>query len=78
MKEDKMADIKRQKLSLKRSIKSMQVDVDNYLTRAEEKNDISPLVKANAFRKTVWEKEDSVKELEKAIEKLECELKNLK
>ena len=55
----------------------MQV-VDNYLTRAEEKNDISCLDKANAFRKTVREKEDSVKELEKAIEKLECELKNLK
>ena len=72
-----MADIKQQKLSLERSIKSMQV-VDNYLTRAEEKNDISCLVKANAFRKTVREKEDSVKELEKAIEKLECELKNLK
>ena len=77
MKEDEMADIKQQKLSLERSIKSMQV-VDNYLTRAEEKNDISCLVKANAFRKTVREKEDSVKELERAIEKLECELKNLK
>ena len=65
-------------LSLERSIKSMQVDIDNYLTRGEEKNDISCLFKANAFRKTVREKEDSVKELEKAIEKLECELKNLK
>ena len=49
MKEDEMADIKQQKLSLERSIKSMQV-VDNYLTRAEEKNDISCLVKANAFK----------------------------
>ena len=77
MKEDEMADIKRQKLSLERSIKSMQVDVDNYLTQAEEKN-ISCLVKANALRKIVREKENSVKDLEKAIEKLECELKNLK
>ena len=59
-------------------LESMQVDVDNYLTRAEEKNDISCLVKANAFRKTVREKEDSVKELEKAIGKLEYELRNLK
>ena len=78
MKEDEMADIKQQKLSLERSIKSMQVDVDNCLTRAEEKNDISCLVQANAFRKTIQEKEDSVKELEKVIEKLECELRNLK
>ena len=32
-----MADIKRQKLSLERSIKSMQVDVDNYLTRQQKR-----------------------------------------
>ena len=38
-----MADIKRQKLFLERSVKSMQSDVDDYQTLAEEKNHISYL-----------------------------------
>ena len=50
--------IKRQKLSLERSVKSVQADGDNYLPLAEEKSNISYLVKYNAFSKTVWEKED--------------------
>ena len=45
-----MADIKRQKLSLEQSVKSMQANADIYLTLAEENNDISYLVKANTFR----------------------------
>ena len=73
-----MADIKWQKLLLEWPVKSIQVDVDNYLILAEKKNDILCLVKAKTFRKTVQEKEDSVKDLEKAIEKLESKLKNLK
>ena len=67
---------------MKQSVKSMQADVDNYLTLAEENNDLSYLVKANAFRKTVWEtvreKEDSVIDLDQAIGKLDSKLKNLK
>ena len=56
----------------------MQADIDNYQTLAGEKNDISCLDKTNAFMKTVRGKEDSVKDLKQAIEKLECKLKNLK
>ena len=73
-----MADIKRQKLSLEQSVKSMQANADVYLTLAEENNDISYLVKANTFRKTVLEKEDSLKDLDQAIGTLECDWKNLK
>ena len=36
--------------SLERSVKSMQIDLDNYLKLVEE-NNISYLVKANAYRK---------------------------
>lgn len=78
MKEDELADIKRQKLSLEQSVNSMQADVDNYLTLAGEKNYILYLVKANTFRKTVWKKENSVKDIDQAIVKLEYELKNQK
>ena len=53
MQEDEVADIDWQKLSLERSFKPMQADVDDYLTLAEEKNDISDFVKAKTFRKTV-------------------------
>ena len=67
---------------MKRSVKSIQADGDNYLTLAEENSDLSYLVKANAFRKTVWETvqetEDSVKDLNQAIGKLNSKLKNLK
>ena len=56
----------------------MQADVDNYLTLAGEKNYILYLVKANTFRKTVWKKENSVKDIDQAIVKLEYELKNQK
>ena len=73
-----MADIKWQKLSLEQSMKSMQANADIYLTLAEENNDISYLVKANTFRKTVLEKEDSLKDLDQAIGTLECDWKNLK
>ena len=78
MKEDELADIKRQKLSLEQSVNSMQADVDNYLTLAGEKNYILYLVKANTFRKTVWKKENSVKDIDQGIVKLEYELKNQK
>ena len=75
---NEVADIKRLKLSLGQSVKSVQADVDNYLIWAEGKSVILYLIKGNNFRKTVQEKEDSVKDLDQAIGKLECELKNLK
>ena len=75
---NEVADIKRLKLSLGQSVKSVQADVDNYLIWAEGKSVILYLIKGNNFRKTVWEKEDSVKDLDQAIGKLEWELKNLK
>ena len=75
---NEVADIKRLKLSLGQSVKSVQADIDNYLIWAEEKSVILCLIKGNNFRKTVWEKEDSVKDLNQAIGKLEWELKNLK
>ena len=56
MQEDEVADIDWQKLSLERSFKPMQADVDDYLTLAEEKNDISHFAKAKTFRKTVRER----------------------
>ena len=68
-----MADIKQQKLPLEQSVKSMQANADIYLTLAEENNDISYLVKANTFRKTVLEKEDSLRDLDQAIGTLECD-----
>lgn len=48
MKGDQVADIKRQKLFLEQSVKSIQSDVDDYLTLAEENNDISYLRKENS------------------------------
>ena len=79
-----MADIKRQKLFLERSVKSMQSDVDDYQTLAEEKNHISYLqhsyflARKTVFRKTVRESEDSLKDSDQATGKMECELKNMK
>lgn len=58
-------------VGIKRSVKSMQAALDNYITLAEENNDISYFHKSNAFRKTDREKEDSVKDLEQTIEILE-------
>ena len=55
MEGDKIADVKRQKLSLEKSIDSLKVDVETFLTIAEETNHMSFLVKANAFRKTIKE-----------------------
>ena len=51
MKENELTDIKRQKLSLERSVKSVEADVDDHLPQAEEKSDISYLVKYNALVK---------------------------
>lgn len=56
MKEDEVACIKWETFYLWWSVKSMEADVDNYLTLAEENNDISSLVKAlleNLFGKTL-------------------------
>ena len=75
--EDEIADVKRQKQSIDRTINSLKVDVDNFLTIAEEKNDMSYLVKANAFRKSVKEKNELLKDPQKAEEKLEDEKKKL-
>lgn len=50
---NEVADIKRLKLSLGQSVKSVQADVDNYLIWAEEKSVILYLIKGNNFRKTV-------------------------
>ena len=54
----------------------MKVDEDNFLTIAEEKN-VSYLVKANAFHKSMKEKNEFLKDLQKAEEKLEDEKKKL-
>lgn len=68
MKENVVANSKQQRLSLEQSLKSMEADVDNYLTLIDEKNDISNLVKPNTSRKTVPEKKDSMKILTRKLE----------
>ena len=70
--------MKCQTIYLERSIKSMQSDLDVCLTLAEEENDISYLDTIKEIRNNVWEKEDSVRDLKQTIEKVGCELRNLK
>ena len=67
MKEDEVADIKWQKLSLEWSVKYMQADVDNYLTPAEE-NNILYLVRVMFLEKLFRKRKTALKILTKQLE----------
>ena len=66
-KEDEVADIKWQKLSLEWSVKYMQADVDNYLTPAEE-NNILYLVRVMFLEKLFRKRKTALKILTKQLE----------
>ena len=67
LKEDEVADIKWQKLSLEWSVKYMQADVDNYLTPAEE-NNILYLVRVMFLEKLFRKRKTALKILTKQLE----------
>ena len=67
MKEEEVADIKQRKLFLEWCVKSMQADVDNYLTLAEENNDICIWLRQRLLEKPFPKRKSPVKDLDQAI-----------
>ena len=67
MKSDEIAQVKEKKIALESCIKSLEANIETYSIAAEEKNDLSLLTKANLFRKTVREKENTLEDIEKFL-----------
>ena len=62
---------------LQNCIRSLDVDINKFSLQAEEKEDMSLLVKANSFGKTKEIKLVNVEALETAVAKLEDDLRNM-
>jgi hypothetical protein len=73
--QEEISEIRRKKEGVQKCISSLKIDIDKYSVKAEEKQDLALLTKANSFRKSVVEKEDLLKTFDKAIEKLNADLK---
>ena len=74
---DEIAEVKRSRESTESCIATLNKDIIKYSFEAEEKSDLTLLTKANALQKAVTEKEQTLKSLNKAMEKLEEECKDL-
>ena len=74
LKMDELADMKLQRHS-SYTTDALNKDVEKYSFEAEDKEDLSILSEANAIRKTVMEKQKSIKSLNSTIAKLEKECK---
>ena len=73
---DEIANVKRKRVELEQTIVLLEKDIDKYSLKAEKKNDMSYLVKANAFRVKKTEKRELVRTLDQTLEKLEGDLKS--
>ena len=65
------------KTVLGKILKTIDEDVAKYSIEAEEKADLVLLTKANSFWKTKIEKENAIKALDNALQKLDKDLKSL-
>ena len=77
LKMNETAEVTEKKRAVESCIKSLEPDIESYSIAAEEKSDLSLLVKANSFRHTVHKKKELISELDCALEKLNDELKNI-
>ena len=75
LKSEEIANIKRSKLAVQETIESLNKGIEKYLAEAEEKRDFTLLLKANAFRNSVKDKQQTLTDLTNAQKKLEEELK---
>ena len=76
--DDEINDVKERKLDLKTRVKALKKDTDELSFEAEQKNDLTLLIKASSFRKTATEKAESISVLDKAIVTLQKEKENMK
>ena len=58
--DDEINDVKERKLDLKTCVKALKKDTDKLSFEAEQKNDLTLLIKASSFRKTATEKAESI------------------
>ena len=65
------------KTVLRKILKTIDEDVAKYSIEAEEKADLVLLTEANSFWKTKIEKENAIKALDNALQKLDKDLKSL-
>lgn len=71
---EEVDDIKKRKVKLNACINSLNADIEKLSYQAEESNNLEFLVRANAFRRKVSEKKNTIQDLDKAIEKLQDDL----
>ena len=76
--DDEINDVKKTKLDVETCVETLQKDADKLFFEAEQKNDLTLLIKPNSFRKTATEKAESISILDKAIVKLQEEKENMK
>ena len=70
--------MEKRKLDLETCVETLKKDADKLSFKAEQKNDLTLLIKANSFWKTTNEKAESIRVLDKAIVKLQEEKENMK
>ena len=73
-----IAEVKERKANIEECIDRLGKEADKLSILEEKKQDLSALAKANSFRAAQKHKGDEIIELEKVIDKMELELKQLK
>ena len=76
--DDEIDDVKKRTLDLENFAETLKNDADKLSFEAEQKNDLTLLIKANSFRKITTEKAESISVLDKAIVKLQEDKENMK
>ena len=78
MKLEEIANVKKSKLAVQETTESLNKSIEKYLAESEEKRDFTLLSKANAFRNSVKDKQQTLTDLTNAQKKLEEELRIIK
>ena len=75
LKLEEIANVKKSKLAVQEKIEFLNKGIEKYLAEAEEKKNFTLLSKANAFRNSVKDKQQTLTDLTNAQKKFEEELK---
>ena len=73
---EETAEVKEKKRALEAAIKSLETDIEEYSIAAEKEN-LTLLTKANSYRVTVRQKEETLSSLENTLVKLNKEHKQI-
>ena len=73
-----IAEVKQRKANIEECIGCLGKEADELSIQAEKKQDFTALAKANSFHAAQKDKRDEIIELEKVIDKMELNLKQLK